>query len=321
ARLKHTFGAIQAQKGPFYSGPLAPTWESSLHGVNGPGTLVMVPFNPWAGKSHQSMIDIARGVYDGKWKTYIQSCPRDRRILMVLCQEPDNDFTDGGMGGTAFTKAEYVNANNHLADVLHAEITAGRVGSNVEMWSCFQYTSIREGHWTDDRHPTHCDGISWDTYWNAPPGQKVNAAGALGKAATGPVAITGSQYEDSGQVNAKAYVANCKAIATRIKDQNGVSYANRRWGWGEIGIPYRRDDTNGTIRAATCKNMAVELIAGGALFGCLWNVVVGQYDHRWMDMTTTPKPAVTYPGLRQTVIPAAGAVEPAVTTLKAYFTA
>jgi len=286
-RVVATFGRCDIQK-IFYS-PLLPT-TMAANGkeatVTKNGAVAMVCYKSLANAS--TWQDLKAGKGNTALQSYLRSLTAGHYML-VWWQEPDNDMSDGGLKTTGpFTKAEYRDTANYLADVIHG--TSGlKAGVTVEATACFQYYPILKGVWTDDRVPTHCDSIGWDTYLNPPP------------------AINTSSYETPAS-NPSTFAAQTKAIAERLGFKG-------KWGWPEIGCPWRTGDTSGSGRAGEFTKLLTDLRDAGAAFGILWDVNIGQWDHRIISKKTTPAPATT----AANVPVATGQEEPAVSAVRTVF--
>lgn len=309
ARQTASFGNIGMSK--TYHGSLT-TFDMTLEGQN-PNKRAIVCFK-------YDQIELASGAHDAELQGYVRSIPAGWYVILVNWQEPDNDM----LGSSAiFTPAQHVAASNHVAALVHAEIAAGRLAAGVtcEVWDNFMFSTIRFGTqgvgWDDSYLALQTDGVAWDIYGNPPPGARVD------KTAGGRTPITGSTYGvGSTTYNPITYVEDCRRIAAR----NNFT----KWGFFEIGAPFRQGDVqtttgmpDGYYRAQWFSTIFDALIGKGAMCGLVFDNMGNGFDQRLID-----KDATAFTG-NYTLLSGANwnpsprptpNEEPAVTTIRSYFT-
>lgn len=277
ARHQLVYGRDDVQK-VFYSGVLPNTWRADREGVN-TGTKHVIVCHNTGSPTPTGVNQILAGQYDTLLRSYWRSVPADRTVDLIWNNEMDADLlpSEGGTGSSGqMTKAQYKAAFNHQAQLLHDDQAAGNVAGTVYAMANFMNTAFQQGVWTDDRVPNKADRISFDTYMNPPP----------------PITSNPPVYETTGASTWAGAVALHSAVAARVLDEHGNSYAGR-WGWAEAGSPWRVNDVSGQARAACYARMCDALLASDAIFCCLWDSRFGQWDHRIMDYTITPTPSAT----------------------------
>ena len=87
--------------------------------------------------------------------------------------------------------------------------------------------------------------------------------------------------------------------------------------WPEIGVPWRNGDAGAKLRGTEFGNMVTEPKKAGCCALVLWNVDIGQFDHRQVDRATSPNMKLV---AGQNFDPGAGKAEPSVAAVRAVFT-